>query len=107
MRERASDKVPEVTIGIRTMRPFGFNQYRTLILRSAEKFVDAVITVVQYPDDCDIAVCEQGTTYDSCPDVPSIRISHQEARDAYALSMRVRREIKDFLAARDEGKEAY
>jgi len=107
MRERQSDKVPHVTIGIRTMRPFGFNQFRTTILRSTEKFVEAMIDVVQYPDDCDIAVCEQGTVYDSCPDVFTIRISHQEARDAYALSMRVRREIKNYLAEQDGAGESY
>ena len=55
--------------------------------------------MVPYPDECEIAVIEQGTVYSS-PDAYTIRVSHQEARDAYQLSMRVRREVKNYLASR-------
>ncbi|NLC58835.1 MAG: hypothetical protein GX774_18530 [Armatimonadetes bacterium] len=94
------EELPHVRIGIRMVRSFGFNNYRNLILRSTEKQVEATIEVVPYPDECEIAVIEQGTVYDSSPDAYTIRVSHQEARDAYQLSMRVRREVKNYLASR-------
>lgn len=94
-------EVPHIRVGIRMVRPFGFNNYRNLILRSAEHQVEATVEVVPYPETCDVAVVEQGTVYDTSPDAYTIRVSHQEAKDAYQLSMRVRRELKQYLAQRE------
>ncbi len=96
---RKEEELPHVRIGIRTVRPFGFNNYRNMIVRSVENQIEATVEVVPYPGQCDVAVVEQGTVYDVSPDAYAIRITHQEAKDAYQLSMRVRRELKNYLAS--------
>lgn len=98
---RNEPELPRIRIGVRTMRPFGFNQFRTMILRSVTNAVDAEVEVVAYPDACDIALVEQGTVYDSAPSALVIRLSHQEVRDPYQVSMRVRRELKSYLFERE------
>lgn len=94
-----SESVPNIRIGVRTARPYGFNALRTYILRSTANTVDATVEVVGYPEPCDIALTEQGVVYDTAPSAYSIHLSHQEARDPFQVSMRVRREIKEYLAS--------
>ena len=100
MRMRSDEEVPHIRIGVRTLGLAQFAAMRKFFTRSVEndKQIEATVEVLQYPAECEICITEQGVIYDVCPDAFQIRTTHQEMKDPYALSMRVRREVKEYMS---------